>query len=187
MLRRAGLIMGLTIVVVGLIASLAGYRPGPQPEDAEARIAVITPVIEAVNTAQAHATRCNKGFAALTTSKATPTDAQSRLAQVAPCGPVARAIAEAGYGTLEQVSRGPDGPQKALFLDVAATALATYEAQGDDFDAVHVMLDDAIDAGTAPSELRTIVADQLNTLANDLGTIHDALRDAQASYRAEGE
>ena len=185
MLRRVGLILGLTIVVVGLFVSLAGYRPGPSPEGTDARIAVINSVIEAVNTSQAHASGCINGFTDLTQAKLTPDKVQGHMIQTTHCGPTARTIAEAGYSTLEQVSRGPDGPTKAQFLDVAAVAIATYEVQGDDFDAVHALLSDAIGEGAALSGLHTIVQDHLSAVSADLSTIHDALRDAQAGYRAD--
>lgn len=187
MLRRVALITGLAIVLVGLIFSLAGYRPGPRPEALEARIAVINPVIAAVNTAQAHATQCIAWFAELTDTQLTPAEIQPRMARAQPCGQTARAIAEAGYGTLDRVSIKPDSPAKAQFLDAAATALSTYEVQGDDFDTVHALLGDAITEGTPLTGMRAIVMDQLGTVSSDLVASHDAVRQTQADYHANGE
>ncbi|MEB8389331.1 hypothetical protein OO012_19110 [Rhodobacteraceae bacterium KMM 6894] len=186
MLRRVGLIVGLTIVVVGLIASFAGYRPGPRPEALEARIAVINPVIAAVNTAQAHATQCIAWFSELTDTQLPPAEAQSRMARTQRCGQTARATAEAGYGTLDQVSIGPDSPTKAQFLDAAATALSIYEMQGDDFDTAQTLLGDAMTQGTPLTDMRTTVLDQLATLASDLVASHDALNQTRADYYVNG-
>ena len=177
-----------SLVVAGIaVIALWNYLGGSGGDDPATRAAVIGPVREAVEAAAAHSEECGRHIGDMTRADAPGgTGPEAALAQIQDCGRDARLLAVAGYAALDAATGPDDSPLRAQFLDSAGSLLSVYEMQGDDFDLIRDLLQDARASGTPLASLAADVSYMLSNSTADIAAAEDQFTRMQAAYRSGG-
>ncbi|RKF17032.1 hypothetical protein D6850_05800 [Roseovarius spongiae] len=180
--RNAAVIAGL--IVVALLVVFAWRQSRQNAADAAARRADMQPVIAAVDAAAANSAQCAERFSKLTDPAASLEESavDGLMAETEDCGFMARALAEEGYARLDSSASAEDSEAKANFLDAAGATLSVYELQGDDFDALHDLLESngPIGSGDVREEARRL----LTAADGDIADATRHFRNNQDAYAA---
>lgn len=175
--------LGSSLAVAGIAAvavwNYLGVGGGDTPAE---RGAVITPVRDAVAAAATNSEDCSRRI-----RDALPRSAAGALvAQIKDCGRDARRLAAAGYSALDAATGPDDSAKRAEFLDAAGALLSIYEMQGDDFDLVRELLQDAAAKGTPLASMASDISYTLGNSASDVAAAKAQLDRLQAAYRSGG-
>ncbi len=179
--KLVALASSLVVAAIAVIA-LWNYLGGNGGDAPATRTAVISPVQDAVAASAAHAEGCNRRITQLV--RASTPDAE--LAQIKDCGEDSRRLAAAGYSALDAATGPDDSPLRAEFLDAAGSLLSIYEMQGDDFDMINEVLQDAIAKGTPTASLVSDISYTLGNSAPEITAANAQLDRTQAAYRSGG-
>lgn len=180
--KLIALLSSLAVAGVAIVA-LWDYLGGSSGDAPAKRSAVIVPVRGAVDASAGHSKACTSRIAALT--RGAP-GAGALANEIKPCGAEARRLAAAGYSALDTATGPDDSPQKAEFLDAAGSLLSVYEMQGDDFDLIGGLLQDAAAKGAPASALASDIDHTLGNSAADIDTATAQIERTQAAYRSGG-
>ncbi|WP_113912879.1 hypothetical protein [Roseovarius dicentrarchi] len=180
MSKLIALVSSLAVAGVAIFA-LWNYLGGSGGDAPAKRSAVIAPVREAVAASASHSHACAGRIAALT--RGAPGAAAP---DIKPCGTEARRLAASGYSALDAATGPDDSPAKAEFLDAAGSLLSVYEMQGDDFDLIHDLVQDAAAKGAPVAALASDIDYTLGNSAADIAAATAQLDRTQAAYRSGG-
>ncbi len=177
-----------SLLVAGIaVIALWTYLGGSGGDDPATRATVIGPVREAVEAAATHSEACGRRIGEVTGADAPEgADLDASLAQIRDCGRNARRLAVAGYTALDAATGPDDSPLRAEFLDSAGSLLSVYEMQGDDFDVIQDLLQEARASGRPLASLATDVSYMLSNSAADIAAAEDQFTRMQAAYRSGG-
>ncbi|PVA08822.1 hypothetical protein DC366_17130 [Pelagivirga sediminicola] len=174
-----------SLVVAGIaIVALWTYLGGSGGDDPATRSRVIGPVREAVDAAAANAEACSRRLGDI--AQQSGADLAASLDETQSCGQSARRLAAEGYTALDTATGPQDSPLRAEFLDSAGALLSVYEMQGDDFDMVHDLLQNAHASGAPVAPLGSDVTYTLGNSAPDIAAAVAQLAKTQDAYRKGG-
>ncbi|MCQ0092719.1 hypothetical protein [Roseovarius sp. M141] len=177
-----------SLVVAGIaVVALWNYLGGSGGDDPATRTSVISPVQDAVRAAAAHSETCGHRLSSIArVNTAQGGDLDARLAETKDCGAIARRLAVAGYSALDIATGPDDSPLRAEFLDSAGSLLSIYEMQGDDFDLIQDLLQNARADDTPVASLASDINYTLGNSAPDIAAAEGQLARTQAAYRSGG-
>ncbi len=179
--KLVALVSSLIVAAIAMIA-LWNYLGGSGGDAPATRSAVISPVQDAVAASAAHSRGCNRRITELVRASAPATE----LVQIKDCGEDARRLAAAGYSALDAATGPEDSSLRAEFLDAAGSLLSIYEMQGDDFDMINELMQNAIAKGTPIASRASDISYTLGNSAPEIAAANAQLDRTQAAYRSGG-